>query len=134
MKTLIGFIFIINTIIIIIVTPGCKKDKLSDERDFVIGNYEGILIETTWVGNGYKHDTSNISITLNKSNSDSIIDLIFKPSFIDINYSFKYHNNIFISIDNYHPPKLTKSNDSLYFHVQPALGPDWYDCNVRKQK
>ncbi|MCW3077608.1 MAG: hypothetical protein JWO32_2217 [Bacteroidetes bacterium] len=121
---------------------GCIKDpkipalkNVADYRDSITGNYKGIRIESSATGTTsvFTHDTSNIILSVSKSATDSLINVVFNPAFGVQPYTFKYHNNIFTPIVAYHAASLKKSSDSLFFHHQPALGPYWNDCNVKKQ-
>jgi hypothetical protein len=110
----------------------CTKNN--DERDEIIGKYTGIEIDSYWSGvdTTFNHDTFNITMTLEKASADSIIQVIFNSGTPNSRYLFKYYNTIFKALDNYHPPQLRKSNDSLFFYERPGLGPSWTDAIVKK--
>ena len=114
----------------------CKKEIDTDYRDVVIGNYSGIRVDTRWIDFviGYGHDTTNVVLSLTKSELDSVIDIGFNPPYSYENFSFKYLKGQFISTTYYHPPKLKLKNDSLYFRHQGGLGPIWTECFCRKLK
>lgn len=114
----------------------CDKDTLEtkDYRDIVIGDYNGIRVNTYWIDTivGFGYDTSNIILTLTKSEMDSIIDLSFNPDYSIEDFSFKFENGQFISTAYYHPPILKLTNDNLYFKHQAGLGPIWTECFTKK--
>jgi len=134
MKTFSRSLCIVVFLITIILFYACKKDKPLDERDDITGNYYGICIFSLWNGSTFNHDTSNIKITLLKAKLDSVIDVISNPTFSDNNISFYFHNNTFDCKEHggYNYVWLKMSNDSLIYHLQPGLGPAWYDCKVKK--
>jgi hypothetical protein len=134
MKIVFRIFFMFLPLSIIVFSITCKKEKMLDERDDVTGNYKGILIQTLWNDSILVHDTSNIEMTLVKSNSDSIIELRSNPILNDPDLLFHYHNKTFICTNpgSCHWLELIMSNDSLYFHRQCGLGPYWIDCKVKK--
>jgi hypothetical protein len=125
---------------------GCKKDPaiitkevpvptpaapVIDERDSVTGNYAGIKIDAafSFTTFGWTYDTTNITMKLTKSSTDSIVDVAFSNQL----YAYKYHNNMFTGMIP-DPPSLTKSNDSLYFRHEPGpVAIEWTECRVKKQ-
>jgi hypothetical protein len=116
----------------------CNKDNsLKDYRDIVTGDYNGKKVRTYWIDTivGFGHDTSNITLTLSKSNVDSIVNLSFDPAENSNNdFTFKLVDGEFVSTTFYHPPILKMSNDSLYFKHQAGLGPYWTECFTKKIK
>ena len=114
----------------------CEKDdsRTFDYRDSVTGEYKGIRVDTYWKNTyvGYGHDTSSVIINLSKSDLDSIIEISFKPTYVNEKFSFTYIDGTFISTTYYHPPTLTLMNDSLYFKHQAGLGPIWTECFATK--
>lgn len=115
--------------------PSILKSTATDYRDSITGNYNGIRIETAATGTAsiFTHDTTSVILTLSKSITDSLIDISFNPAIGVQPYTFKYRNHTYTQVVTYHAASLRKSSDSFYFHHQPALGPYWNDCNVKKQ-
>ncbi len=126
-------------LLLISVLFACKKDKVQntviplDYREAVIGEYVGIRINTQWTGSAFSYDTTQISMFLTKSASDSIIDLAFNPVISNLAYSFLYSGGTFTCTNSFHAPSMTLSHDTLFFHVQPGLGPYWDDCITKKK-
>lgn len=126
-------IFILLTSVIVIYS--CKKDEEpeTDYRDAITGNYSGIRVITSPSdsGIGLDHDTSAVVLNISRSETDSMIGLVFAG---DSNgtYTFKYSGGAFTSTASYHPPTLTLTNDSLFFSHQPGLGPYWINCYTKK--
>jgi hypothetical protein len=91
-------------------------------------------VNTSWINTnlGFGHDTSDIILTLFKSEIDSILDLSFNPEYSNGEFSFKFKDGQFISTTNYHPPILKLTNSRLYFKHQPGLGPFWIECFTNK--
>jgi hypothetical protein len=130
-------IFLTTFAAIILGFSSCEKNNNSepaDYRDPITGTYSGIEVITYWVDSniGFGRDTSEILITLSKSELDSIIDISFDPSYTNDDFSFKYNDGEFKSTTYYHPPTLTLTDDSLYFWHQPGLGPVWMECFTKK--
>ncbi len=117
--------------IIIIGLSGCTDKELIDLRDNLIGEYSGIKISTLWNDTILDSDTTNITLTVSKTMKTSIIKLTFQPN--DVSHAFEINDGNLKSTEDYHPPTLRNSNDSLFYHHQPGLGPAWVDCIVKKQ-
>jgi hypothetical protein len=108
----------------------CTKDSpvTADYRDAVVGDYVGISVFTYWGGNGFNHDTSDIMISLTKSDMDSLVKLSFIPKYHAEYFLFVFEGGAFTSKLVYRPPVLKLSYDSLYFKHLPGLGPYWKEC------
>jgi len=131
-----------NTIFFILLLIGfcsCKKEKNIpiDYREEITGDYLGIKVITYWVDTviGYGHDTSAATISLEKSNLDSFVDVDIIPFYFSeegLEYKFRDGELIWEG-DNYHPPMMKIENDSVYFKHQPGLGPRWIEFFAEKQ-
>jgi len=110
----------------------CERER--DERDDVTGTYSGIRVETGRGYYDYHRDTTYISMFLTKSKTYPVVEVDFSSQISYEEFKFKYHDGIFTSLMEYHPPRLTMKIDSLYFYYQPGLGPSWTECFTRKVK
>lgn len=115
----------------------CTKDKAPDYRDIVTGDYAGIRVNSYWhmidTVAVFEQDTTNIILTLTKSEIDSVINLSFSPYYSNQEYSFKFKDGQLTSLNYNHAPTIKLINDSLYFNHQPGLGPYWVACFTKKQ-
>lgn len=127
-------LFVVSGLIIGLIS--CNKDNsiITDYRDIVTGDYNGIRVNTYWIDTitGFGHDTSHITLTLEKSELDSIIDISFNPDYPNEDFSFKLVDGEFVSTTYYHPPILKLTDDSLYYRHQAGLGPIWTECFTKK--
>jgi hypothetical protein len=90
-----------------------------DYRDDVIGTYEGFKVDTRWKDTlvGWTHDTTLTQVIVAKAAEDSMVTVI--------GYDFLLRNGEFITQPSYHPPLITRYQDSLYIYHHPVLGP-WF--------
>lgn len=129
------FIFLSLSLVII----SCKKDNVqnptSDYRDGILGDYTGIRIYTHWQDTivGFQSDTTLITLRISKGNTDSTIQILSSPDYVQTWAEFNYSNELIICTDNYHPPLVTKEQDSLKVHWQPSLAPNTFDYKTKKQ-
>ena len=134
MKKEICDLTIVLLIFLIAGFASCKQSDNAlpkDERNDVTGTYSGIIIESGWTGesgSNFYHDTSKIVCRIDKLGDDSVICFICTND----SFSFYYHKPVFTSFPYYHPPTLHISNDTIFFHHQPALGPYWTDVICKK--
>ena len=115
------------------------SDKLDftifDERDAIVGDYEGIKISTSVdvQTNIMYHDTISITATITKAEVAKAIDIQFQPHQTYSPYSFFVENGTFIQrCCAPHPPTMSQNNGQLQIHHMPAQGPWWCDYFIDK--
>lgn len=112
----------------------CDKDEEDsfDYRNAIIGEYKGTRVDSQMAeyGGTITSKYSLVTINLTKSESDSIIIISLIPG--ESKYPFKYSKEKFKSTQDYRPPKLSLTGDSLYFFYQPGIGPVWMECFTKK--
>ena len=127
-------LYLVISILFIIIFTNCNKEKTSfpDYRVYVAGSYDGISVVTSW-SSTWHYDTTYTTMILSIATIDSMVDLTFSTLPSNYKYTFKYSNGTFWSTSNYHPPSLRLSHDTLFYHIQPGLGPYWTDCICKKR-
>lgn len=123
-----------NTEVIEETTEVIDSSKSADERDEIVGDYKGKRIDLAWKDTivGYTKNFSDVTLTLSKNPTGSLVELSFNPKYWSSNFLFSYKNGAFESVEKYHPPTLILRGDSLFFEHHPGLGPNWTECNAAK--
>lgn len=145
---LLTLINIINTIsptmknlilwFLLIGLSSCTYDYIHDDyRDVVCGEYTGIKVESALY---MEADTIVLyALSLEKSEEDSIVDLVYQvlvddSIYTSLTYSFYFTGEVF-QYPGYDPewkPSLEFTNPDLHFHLQPGLGPFYIDLYATK--
>lgn len=116
----------------------CAYDYIhADYRDVVCGEYTGIKVESALYSEA---DTVVLyALSLEKSDEDSIVDLVYQVIVDDTiytspTYAFYFTGEVF-QYAGYDPewvPTLVFTNPDLHFHHQPGLGPYYIDLYATK--